>query len=108
MDRRGEGTAEVLENLLPFALCFHVKELISARNDGYVGFSITGAPLGEGRLDLEGLIRRYHAANPRANLILEQWVPWQGAVAKTIDVEKAWADRSMSRLMKAAAELPEL
>jgi 3-oxoisoapionate decarboxylase len=73
----------------------HVKDFAFSRQEGWVGFTLAGAPLGEGLLDFEHLMS---AADPQTNRIIEHWVPWQGDLAITVALESEWTARNLDYL----------
>jgi 3-oxoisoapionate decarboxylase len=87
----GEGTDEVLETLVPWVLCLHLKDFVATRSRADSGFEITGCPLGSGRLPVDRVISSVLRSNPGASIILEQWIPYQGTPEATIDRENEWA-----------------
>ena len=93
-----EGPAVVVERLAPYALNLHVKDFTIRRVNGQMGFSVEGAPAGEGRLDVPWLLERLAAAGRDVNAILELWTPHQGGLEETIALEAHWARRSLSYL----------
>jgi 3-oxoisoapionate decarboxylase len=94
-----EPLRQVVETLAPFAVNLHVKDYVIERIPGSQGFFIHGAPLGEGRLDLAWLLPYVRQHAPRdLSAVLEQWVPDQGSLSRSITVEADWAARSMRRL----------
>ena len=56
----------------------HVKDFAFTRQDGWVGFTYAGAPLGEGLLDYDHMRRAVRPDERGINQIIEHWLPWQG------------------------------
>ena len=76
----------------------HVKDFAFARQPGWVGFTYSGAPLGEGLHDYP---RLRAAVDPDArgiNEIVEHWLPWQGDPDTTVATEIAWTDTALEYL----------
>ncbi|WP_457809167.1 sugar phosphate isomerase/epimerase family protein [Kushneria sp. EE4] len=76
----------------------HIKDFAFSRAPGWVGFQLTGCPLGEGLLPLEEMLE---AVTPEArgiNAILEHWLPWQRDEATTCAMEAQWTRHNMDFL----------
>ena len=95
---RGEGVGEVAQMLAPYTLNLHIKDFTVLRGDADMGFRITGERVGHGRLDVKGLIELIHAANPRANVILEQWTPFCHTAEETFTLQESWASEGIKEL----------
>ena len=100
-----EHPKDVVEACAPRTANLHVKDFAFARQEGWVGFTYSGAPLGEGLLDLDHelgavyLGERLRSAAGRApSAIVEHWLPWQGDLATTLATERAWTDRTLAAL----------
>lgn len=104
---RGEGTLEVLSELLPTVFCLHLKDFVSIRSRADSGFEITGARLGTGVLPIEQIVDVVLATRPDASLIIEQWIPYQGTREATVALETQWAGGSIHYL-RALAEARSL
>ena len=57
----------------PFVVSLHVKDFTIRRAGHMMGFEITGAPAGQGMLDIPWLLRQLRAAGRDPNAILELW-----------------------------------
>lgn len=96
-----EQPDEVINETSPFVNNLHVKDFQFTRQDGWVGFSLTGASLGKGLLNTELLMESLRKANKtEVNAILEFWLPYQGTVEKTIELEKQWIKESLTQLRR--------
>lgn len=100
-----EHPKDVVEACAPRTANLHVKDFAFARQEGWVGFTYSGAPLGEGLLDLDhelgavyGGTRAPSAAPHTPSAIVEHWLPWQGDLATTLETERAWTDRTLAAL----------
>ena len=100
-----EHPKDVVEACAPRTANLHVKDFAFARQEGWVGFTYSGAPLGEGLLDLDhelGAVyegtRAPSAAPLMPSAIVEHWLPWQGDLATTLATERAWTDRTLAAL----------
>lgn len=92
----GEGFHEVVEQLAPFAVNFHLKEVYIKRKYHKMGFDIEGKPFGEGCLPLKWMLEQLPPKCQTA--ILEQWTPPEETLQATIIKEREWADKSISYL----------
>src|SRR5699024_6149446 len=100
-----EHPKDVVEACAPRTVNLHVKDFAFARQEGWVGFTYSGAPLGEGLLDLDHELRHVYsgdrsapAAGRAPSAIVEHWLPWQGDLATTLETERAWTDRTLAAL----------
>lgn len=100
-----EGPDLVVQNLAPYTVNLHLKDFIIQRHPHQMGFEIIGASLGEGRLDITGIIDKIQQEKAMVSenmptLILENWVPWQGNIEDTVLLETAWLDKGLVRLQQ--------
>jgi 3-oxoisoapionate decarboxylase len=102
----GEGLEYVSEVLAPYTVNLHVKDFSIQRLSHKMGFVVTGAPAGKGMANIPMLLEKLEKHNRCQSVILEQWVPWQGDIQKTIETERSWADEGVSYL-KALMALQE-
>ena len=100
-----EHPKDVVEACAPRAVNLHVKDFAFARQEGWVGFTYSGAPLGEGLLDLDHELRHVYSGDRAASAvgrapsaIVEHWLPWQGDLETTLETERAWTDRTLAAL----------
>jgi sugar phosphate isomerase/epimerase len=91
---RLEHPGDVIELAAPYAVNVHVKDFAFARAAGQIGFTLAGAPLGEGLLDR----RRLLAATPRSDHVVEHWLPPQEDLASTVALERDWTIRALEEL----------
>lgn len=94
--RNFESPEAVLKLLGPRAFCYHVKDF--SVEGHMLGFSITGAPLGSGRLPLDKVMELIPGD---ADVFLENWVPASGVRAQDIETEKRWLRDSLAGLRSA-------
>lgn len=76
----------------------HAKDFAFSRQDGWVGFTLAGCPMGEGLLDYDHLLRAVRPDDRGINQIIEHWLPWQGDSATTIEIEQTWTVHNLSYL----------
>jgi 3-oxoisoapionate decarboxylase len=90
-----ESPQQVFELLESRALQFHLKDFKLAGTN--VGFSVGGAPLGEGALDLAACRDRICARLDSPRVFLENWVPSTGDRSRDITADAEWLARSLAR-----------
>ncbi|WP_078392882.1 sugar phosphate isomerase/epimerase family protein [Shouchella patagoniensis] len=96
-----EMPGDVIKNTAPFVNNLHVKDFHFTRHDGWVGFSLTGTSLGKGLLNTDLLMNSLNQKkNKELSAILEFWLPFQGTIEKTIEIEKKWIEESMNYLRR--------
>ena len=94
--RNFESPEQVLDLLGSRGLMFHLKDYkVSGSN---VGFSVAGAPLGTGDLDVSGFVRRALAVTPHPPIFLENWVPSSGDPATDVAADAHWLKQSCEYL----------
>lgn len=91
-----ELPSDVVARLGPRTVNIHVKDFVFRRRDDRIGFLLVGCPLGEGMLDLGGLLKAARDSRADANAIVELWLPDLGK--RTREIEADWATASMTRL----------
>ncbi|WP_114856251.1 sugar phosphate isomerase/epimerase [Brachybacterium sp. YJGR34] len=96
-----EHPDQVIDACAPRTANLHVKDFAFARQEGWVGFTYSGAPLGEGLLDLEHELEAVYGDGTRSpSAIVEHWLPWQGDLETTLAAERAWTDRTLDALRR--------
>jgi sugar phosphate isomerase/epimerase len=99
-----EGSQVVVETLAPYVVNLHVKEFVIKRLDHNMGFSITGAPTGQGMMDVPWLLAELDKHGRKYNAIIETWLsPVRNAddqidMEATIAIEADWVRESVSYL----------
>lgn len=93
-----EDPRDVVERCAPYVTDIHVKDFAFARQAGWVGFTLDGAPLGEGLLDYDHLVRTVDPVARGISRIIEHWVPWQGDLAATVAIEDDWTSHNLAYL----------
>lgn len=99
-----ERPADVIDAAAPHALDLHVKDFAFARQEGWVGFTLSGARMGDGQLDLAHELRALADAGRSPAAIVEHWLPWQGDSAATVALEREWTAATLAALHAAAAD----
>lgn len=93
-----EAPADVIAAAAPHTLDLHVKDFQFTRQEGWVGFQLTGARIGSGLLDLADELSSVRAAGRAPAAIVEHWLPWQGDSATTVALERDWTDATLAAL----------
>ncbi|MGY3319742.1 sugar phosphate isomerase/epimerase family protein [Arthrobacter sp. TE12232] len=95
-----ESPREVIDAVAPYVLNMHIKDFAFSRKEGWVGFTYSGAPLGEGLLDYAYMARKLQPKERNINQIIEHWLPWQASEEETIRLEKQWTQQSLDFLRR--------
>jgi sugar phosphate isomerase/epimerase len=82
----------------PHVKNLHVKDFHFTRQDGWVGFSLVGCPLGEGLLPYAEMVALIDPDARGISRIVEHWLPWQGDSATTTALEQRWTEHTLSHL----------
>ncbi|APU22086.1 sugar phosphate isomerase/epimerase family protein [Actinoalloteichus sp. GBA129-24] len=93
-----EHPVSVVETTASRVVNVHVKDFAFSRQDGWVGFTLAGAPLGTGLLDYDHLIRTVDPEARGVNQVIEHWLPWQGDPATTRLLEEQWTRHNIEFL----------
>ncbi|WP_129664058.1 sugar phosphate isomerase/epimerase family protein [Phytoactinopolyspora endophytica] len=93
-----EHPAEVVDRTSPYVKNLHVKDFAFSRRDGWVGFTFAGAPLGEGLLDYDDMVRRVQPAERGINQVIEHWLPWTDDFPQTARLEDEWTRHNIEYL----------
>lgn len=93
-----ENPREVVERCAPHVNGIHVKDFAFSRRDGWVGFTLAGARMGEGLLDFAHLMQTVDPAARGITRIVEHWLPWQGDLTNTVALERDWTSHNVEYL----------
>jgi sugar phosphate isomerase/epimerase len=85
-----ETPKDVVEILGPFTVNLHIKDFEIARVPQMMGFQVSGARAGAGKLDIPWLLKQISSRND-VSAILEQWPPLKETLESTIANEGKWA-----------------
>jgi len=94
--RSFEPTSEVLRLLGERAYCYHLKDYRVVGS--MISFSVVGAPLGEGDLDLDSCLKTIFARLPAPPLFVETWTPSENNRDKDVALDAKWVRRSAQNL----------
>ncbi|WP_433585799.1 sugar phosphate isomerase/epimerase family protein [Microbacterium hydrocarbonoxydans] len=87
-----------VEITAPFVKNVHVKDFAFARQEGWVGFTYSGAAMGTGLHDYAHLLTAVGPREREINEIVEHWLPWQGDPETTIRTEREWTRITLEHL----------
>jgi sugar phosphate isomerase/epimerase len=91
---------DAVERCAPLTRNIHVKDFAFARQDGWVGFTYSGAPMGMGLHDYDHLVATVQPEARGINEIVEHWLPWQGDPETTVQAEIAWTATTLDYLRR--------
>ncbi|MBG6240033.1 sugar phosphate isomerase/epimerase [Mycetocola sp. CAN_C7] len=89
-----------VERCAPLTRNVHVKDFAFARQEGWVGFTYSGAPMGDGLHDYRHLLDTVTPGERGINEIVEHWLPWQGDPKTTVEAEIAWTATTLDYLRR--------
>ena len=95
-----ELPTDVVSRTAPHVKNWHVKDFAFTRQTGWVGFTLTGCPLGEGLLDYDSVVDTVQPAANNINQIVEHWLPWQDDAATTCALETQWTQHNINYLRR--------
>jgi len=87
----------VVKTLAPLTVNLHIKDFVIERVPYKMGFVVSGAPAGSGRLDIPWLLKQMRS-DDSVSAILEQWPPPKESVEATIAMEQEWAEQGVQYL----------
>jgi len=87
----------VVETLGPLTVNLHIKDFVIDRVPQMMGFVVSGARAGTGKLAIPWLLGQMPADND-VSAILEQWPPLRESLEETVAMEKEWAERGIQYL----------
>jgi sugar phosphate isomerase/epimerase len=93
-----EAPNTVVPALAPRAINVHMKDFEIVRSNGQMGFTVQGTALGQGRLDVQGVIAAVGGPKRDITSVIELWTPRQSTYEETIALEQSWAAQSVSFL----------
>lgn len=94
--RSFEPASEVLRLLQERAFCYHLKDYRVVGS--MISFSVIGAPLGEGDLDLNACLRSIFAKKPVPPLFVETWTPSENSREQDMARDVEWLRKSVANL----------
>jgi sugar phosphate isomerase/epimerase len=100
--RNFEDAAAVLDMLGTRAVCYHLKDYVIAGTN--VGFTVSGARFGEGRIGARSLLRRILRDDSTPRMFLEIWTPSSGVWADDVALDAQWLASSVRNLRQLLSE----
>jgi sugar phosphate isomerase/epimerase len=95
---RLESPRDIVELTAPHVKNVHAKDFAFARQPGWVGFTYSGARMGEGLHDYRHLLETVRPRERGVNEIVEHWLPWQGDAVTTVRTERDWTRATIEHL----------
>ncbi|MFI8632604.1 sugar phosphate isomerase/epimerase family protein [Microbacterium sp. NPDC077663] len=95
---RLEAPRACVETAADLVVNVHAKDFAFARQPGWVGFTYSGARMGEGLHDYRHLLDTVRPRTRGVNEIVEHWLPWQGDPETTVRTERDWTRTTLSHL----------
>jgi sugar phosphate isomerase/epimerase len=86
------------------ALSLHIKDFVVQPDDRGMGFTIKGAPVGTGQLNIAWMMESIAAIRVEPSVILESWTPEQATLDETLKLENDWAIQGVEFLRKFIAD----
>jgi 3-oxoisoapionate decarboxylase len=93
-----EAPNTVVPALAPRAINVHMKDFEIVRSNGQMGFTVQGTALGQGRLDVQGVISSVGGSKRDITSVIELWTPRQASYEETVALEESWATQSVKFL----------
>lgn len=95
---RLEHPRDCVEQAAGHVVNIHAKDFAFARQEGWVGFTYGGAPMGTGQHDYPHLLRTIAPRIRGIDEIVEHWLSWQGTAEQTVQTERHWTRRAIDYL----------
>jgi 3-oxoisoapionate decarboxylase len=90
------GPGEVISTLAPHALSVHAKDAVTVRRG--TGFCIVGCPIGEGMVDIRGVVASLKERGRSPNIVVESWMDQAESPEATATREEQWTRQGISYL----------
>ena len=101
--RNFEDSNRVFDLLGHRAVAFHLKDFQLSGNN--VGFTVSGAPFGDGQIGAPQLLERVFAVSSEPEIYLETWTPSTGNREIDIDTDSNWLRLSIENLKRNLLQL---
>lgn len=96
----------VIGQVAPYVVNVHVKDFTFTRQEGWVGFSLTGCELGTGLLDYDRLVQAVRPGPRGISQVVEHWLPRVGTMEETCRAEQEWTRHSAQFLLSRSPPAP--
>jgi sugar phosphate isomerase/epimerase len=93
-----EHPLAVIDRCAPYVADLHIKDFAFTRRGGWVGFTLEGTPLGQGKLPYDYMIDKVRPGSRGINQIVEHWLTWQDSYEKTSRIEDEWNAHNLARM----------
>lgn len=93
-----QSIGEILPQLAPYTLNFHVKDYTIKRKWHNMGFDITGTPAGKGMMPIKEIMEELDKHGKCYSATLELWPAPMEDPEETVRKEAQWAEESMNYL----------
>lgn len=93
-----EAPNTVIPALAPRAINVHMKDFEIVRSNGQMGFTVQGTALGQGCLDVKGVMAAVGGSTRDITSVIELWTPRQSSYEQTVALEEIWAAQSVKFL----------
>jgi len=98
-----EKPLDTVKCLAPYAVSVHLKDFKIIQSS--VGYVITGAPLGQGLLDVEKVVNILEQSGRNPNIILEFWLDKAEKEDAILQVEEEWVRQSFKYIRELYSDL---
>ena len=103
---RPEMLETIVEQLAEHAVVLHCKDYDIHRVVTRMGFSVTGTPVGEGRVNFDWVLAElWRRGRTGISVIVEHWPPFADTIEETLRIEEEWLVRSVKFLRQKLAQL---
>lgn len=92
----GEWPMVTVGILSPYAINLHLKDYQIFPDAYGVGFTITGRPLGEGRIDAAAVLGALPVTDDSMSVIVEHWLPYQQDIVALKAIEQDWTRKNLA------------
>ncbi|WP_245307879.1 TIM barrel protein [Hoeflea sp. IMCC20628] len=92
----GEWPMVTVGILSPYAINLHLKDYQIVPDAYGVGFTITGRPMGEGRIDADAVLAALPIRDDSMSVIVEHWLPYQDDIAACRAMERDWTRKNLA------------
>jgi 3-oxoisoapionate decarboxylase len=99
----GEGINEVLQQLAPYTVNLHIKDILIKRVPHKMGFTVEGVAAGDGVIDILAIIQELKQSGKCKTATLEVWSNPAATIEETLAKEKKMVQKSIQYLKKIIA-----
>lgn len=100
-----ENTEQVLDQLAPYTVNFHMKDYRIDRVPNAMGLLVTGTIAGEGRMNFPQVVERLRReAKTDFSTIIELWMQPEKRIEETLKKENCWVEQSVANMKRMLGE----